>query len=1320
MSTQSGKLTNPYIGPRAFQSGERIYGRDREANQLVNLIIAERIVLLHSPSGAGKTSLIQAALIPRLLEMKFHLLPIVRVNLDTASYLDGAGVPNRYIFSTLLSLEENLHPEEQTPPEKLVELTLSEYLAQRPKPEANRNIHVMIFDQFEEILTLDPTDQEAKREYFHQLGEMLENPNLWALFSMREDFVATLDPYLLPIPGRFSSTFRLDLLDKDAALQAIQQPARQAGVEFEDTVAEKLVDDLRRVQVQQPDGGLIAQLGPYVEPVQLQVVCYRLWDTPRQYVQRITENDLAGFGQVDQSLVDTSLADYYAQQVAGVAEITSVREREIREWFDRKLITEGGLRGTVLMEETRSGGLKNAAIWRLVDAHLVRADKRGGITWFELAHDRLLEPLRVNNTLWFKDNLSLLQIRADLWAQQGHPESLLLRGKDLAESERWAALHPEGLLLSEKEYLNASRLLLERERRAKLLTRLIVILGVMAVILAVFAYKAYLDAEQQTRVAQAGQLAAQSRVMLDAYPPLSMLLAIEALNATENFGEPRQPVAEEALRATLKDTHGVPLAGHTGSVNTLSFSQDGELLATGSNDGTARLWDLRSIDPAAKPLVLQGHTAAITILAFGRDGHWLATGSEDRTVRLWDLSAVDPNGNPVVLPGHNGVIHALAFSPDGRWLATGSDDLTARLWDLQDSNPASNSVVLETKGWVYTLAFSPDGHWLATGSEDGSTRLWNMRAAGQVDSVPLKDNPIILPGHERLIQTLAFSLDGSWLATGSRDHRILLWDMKVIEKSAVPIVLSGHIDWVNALAFSPDGRWLASGSGDKIVRLWDLNAVGQTPQATVLPGHENAVRTLAFSPDSHWLFSGSEDHTVHKWDLQDPNRAAHPIVLAGHESTVNSLAVSSNGRWLATASQDSTVRLWDQITADPAVNPILLGSHSGKVYKVAFSPDGRWLATGGGDFSARLWNLRTAHPEADPLLLAGHQGSIQILAFSPTQRWLATGSLDGNARLWDLQAANPAANPIELRNGGRVTTLAFSPDGEWLATGSEDNTTVLLWNLEATRPEASPISLSGHVGSILNLAFSSDGNWLASGSDDNTARLWDLRAADPAAKPQVISGHTDDVFAVTFSPDNRWLATGSDDHTVRLWDLHVAEPSVKPTILAEHLGEIRNLVFSLDGKWLASGSKDGTARLWKINSADPALGSVELSGHADQILGLVISPDGRWLVTASEDQTARIWDLGNGDPASDSVVLRGYGGAVLTLAFSPDGRWLATGSSGATISDPGFIHLWLLPLDDLKNLACSNVGRNLSRQEWQQYFPGQSYRVTCANWPGNP
>ncbi len=422
--------TNPYVGPRAFQQGEKLYGRDREVTQLLHLLMAERIVLFYSPSGAGKTSLIQAALIPELEKDGFHVLPPMRVSLDPPPDEQVDRLSNRYVFSLLLSLEETLPPEQRMPLAELSTLTLAEYLDRRRDGDEAVGT-VLIFDQFEEILTLDPIDREQKLEFFAQVGEALRNRRRWALFAMREEFIAGLEePYLRPIPTRLQTGYRLGLLGLRYARQAIQEPAKAAGVTFTDAAADNLVRDLSTVRVLQPDGSMGERLGPHVEPVQLQVVCRRLWDLLPDGASQIAEEDIGLLADVDLALsgyyadeVKAARSGYYADQVkaadsfpsrfgvylsafAAALGIGRVAERTIRNWFDRELITEQGIRGQVLKGPDESEGLDNRAIRPLVDAHLVRAEKRRGATWFELAHDRLIEPVQASNAAWRRARLT--------------------------------------------------------------------------------------------------------------------------------------------------------------------------------------------------------------------------------------------------------------------------------------------------------------------------------------------------------------------------------------------------------------------------------------------------------------------------------------------------------------------------------------------------------------------------------------------------------------------------------------------------------------------------------------------------------------------------------------------------------------------------------------------------------------------------------------------------------------------------------------------------------------------------------------------------
>lgn len=452
---------NPYVGPRAFNRGERIFGRDREVRQLFQMLAARRIVLLHSPSGAGKTSLVQAGLIPRLEENGFQVLPPARLSQeppDTPRVEKGF---NRYVFSLLLSLEESLEEELKTPSEKLASYSLSEYLASRFNLAEDPDLVALIIDQFEELLTIDPTDTDQKQDFFTQVGQALQNEYLWALFVIREDYLGALEPYARAIPTRLANTFRLDLLGESSASQAIQEPARRSGVEFTDQAVEKLVNDLRLVQVQQSDGSFRELPGPYVEPVQLQVVCHRLWQNLPPGKAEITEEYLEVVGDVDQSL-----AAYYAERVAIIAADTGIRERVIRQWIQNELITKDDIRLPVLKGQDETEGLDNRAINMLVDAYLVRAEKRGGKTWYELAHDRLVKPVRENNETWFDENLSLLQRQAELW-KKDRPYYLLLRGEVLQEAIEWAEGHADELTDDDRAFLEACQTAQAREEKER-------------------------------------------------------------------------------------------------------------------------------------------------------------------------------------------------------------------------------------------------------------------------------------------------------------------------------------------------------------------------------------------------------------------------------------------------------------------------------------------------------------------------------------------------------------------------------------------------------------------------------------------------------------------------------------------------------------------------------------------------------------------------------------------------------------------------------------------------------------------------------------
>jgi WD40 repeat protein len=450
------------------------------------------------------------------------------------------------------------------------------------------------------------------------------------------------------------------------------------------------------------------------------------------------------------------------------------------------------------------------------------------------------------------------------------------------------------------------------------------------------------------------------------------------------------------------------LKGLDGWAMKVVFSPDGTRLASGGFGGL-KVWDLRTGDEVH---FLRG-LRDVYPLAFSPDGRWLAAGGNERIVKVWDATT----GQEVrIFRGHSWNVAGLAFSPDGTRLASGSFDGTVKVWDatsdqealtLQDPTGSTRRVAFNP---LRRMALNPEGTLLASGSYGSETvKVWDT-TTGQLQ--------YSLSGHSKRVWSVAFSPDGTLLASASEDGTVRLWDPSTGEPRST---FAEHATAVSSVIFSPDSQRVASATGHfgqqnqpGEVKIWD----SRTRQvALTLRGHSKGILTVAFSPDGTQLASASFDHTVRVWNTTTGQEL---LTLRGHDQLVAGVAFSPDGSRIASGSYDTTVKVWDARTG--AELQTLRGPNEA-VNTVAFSPDGKRLAAGMAGLTIQLWDVESGR---EVLTLRGFTSPVHGLAFSADGRRLAAGSADGMLRIWDTRPWS-AEVVAEREAVGLLTCLFAKP-----------------------------------------------------------------------------------------------------------------------------------------------------------------------------------------------------------------------------------------------------------------------------------------------------
>ena len=1215
---------SPFRGLAAFGAKHApvFFGRSRDITKAIDRLkdAAEKgcpFLLVDGASGAGKSSLVRAGLVPRLTAA--GVVPSVDIwRVAVMRPAEIVGDPFAALARALLVAESDLPEAEQGRPPALPELSASDFPraddlaallahadASAPKPilstfsaieqtarekegygRAVKVALLLVVDQLDELFGAD-IGNDIRARFAQLLRLLARSGRVWVIATLRADlfdhFLSQKDLKQLKDDG---SSYDLAPPDAAALAEIVRAPAAAAGLVYEsdtktgERLDERLLADAERADLLPLLQFTLNQLFEARERRdhggQLTFAAYRALGGLEGAVEKEAEAAFARLGATEQARLPRLLRELVAP--AGDATMTAARAA-----FDIR---------PVPLADAAYDEASARLVQALIDARILLSSGEGGQATVRLAHARVLDSWQRASKI-VADNADFYRIRAEVeeqrrrWDAAGRRRDLLIgRGRPLAEAESIVRNFSGELPTATREFVRRSG---RRARLMQTLTAAAAVIFAAVAGVAVYEWRHTVSLQREAVEKRDQLLVSQSRFLVDRANQgnqagdagTAMLLALQALPDTRSgVGRPMVHEAEAALFAAYQDLkERIVLKGHDGVLWSARLAPDGKRIVTASEDKTARVWNAENGDQLA---ILRGHTEGVRVASFSPDGRQVITGSTDKTARLWNAET----GQQSAVLEHDGVVRSAAFSSDGRRVVTASDDKTARIWDVQTGKQIA--ALTGHTARVRDAAFSPNGRYVLTSSDDKTARLWDSK-------------------------------------TGEPVH-----------------ILEGHTQSVRGVAFSPDGERAVTTSLDHSARVWSV----ETGKQSVILGHGDVVTSAAFSPDGQRIVTASDDNTVPIWDAQMGERI---VTLSGRTAVY-----SPDGRSIVTSDGD-TARIWN---ADNGKLAMVLRGHRSRVTGAVFSPDGRSVLTASDDKTARLWSAGT-ETNTQMAVLVAHTGSAGRAVFSPDGRRALTASDDNSVRLWDAEAGRQIATFTRAGSG----MAAFSPDGRLVAI--PDNNTVVV--RDANTGEREDRIFQGHSAAVQSVAFSADGRRIVTASDDRTARVWDLQTGGQIA---ALTEHTAPVRSAVFSPDGlRVVSTQtpqrsgnvtivtSNDSVALLWD------ALSGRVILRFEGDMVQLydaTFSPDGKRIVTASGDNTARIWDAATGKPI---AVLSGHSDSVLSAAFNSRGDKIVTASADETVRVWDA---EAMTTIAVLKGHSAAVWSAVFSPDGERILTASDDTT------------------------------------------------------
>ena len=1146
--SMSGTITSPYRGLSSF--GERdaalFFGRESASADVLEAMSRRLegtgLLVVSGVSGAGKSSLVRAGVLPRLRGAGLGAAPEaaswpclvftpgsqpldeLAVRVAPAAGADAAAVRRELAagpagFALTARQAALAHPDAAD----------GDGLPDR----AGQQRILLVVDQFEQLFTQCESEDERLKfiTALHAAAAATGDrraPAAIVVVLVRADFEARLADYPVLTPA-VQDRYLLTAMTERQLRMAITQPAITVGASVDADLVQVLLDEVR-TRSGAPGAASGGAIGAGVLPL-LSHALDQAWRS--RAGQALTLADYERTGGIEGAVAGSAQRAY--------EDLTPAQKVVAQQVFIRLTATSSDGVDTVnraLKAELTEG--KDPAEIRDVEAVLEAFTSERLLTLaadhVEISHEILLTAWPLLHDTWLAEThadrivLTRLHNVTAEWARHSRDASYLYGGSLLQAADETAAriradpARYAPLTQTERDFLQASKQ--RRVLRRRLLSGAVAVLVVASLVAASVFFFLQQTAVSQERIAQSQAMAAEATNLLPTDGPLAMLLSLQAYERAPT------PQAESALiQASQQPLDYLVVAGLW--IRNVAFSANGRTFAAGDardSRGHIGLWDVATGQRDAT--LAEG--SPVGSVAFSRDGI-LAAGDASGHIGLWDVAT----RRRIATLAAGGTVWNVAFSPDGQILAAGDASGHIGLWDVATRRRIT-TLTLAGGDIVRSVAFSPDGHTLAAGDDGGQVGLWDVATARRIATLTFAEGDTV--------SGVAFSPDGHTLAVGDNSGHIGLWDVPTGRRAAT--LAEGSP--VASVAFSPDGHTLAVGDNSGHIGLWDVPTGRRA--ATLAEG--GTVYGVAFSPDGHTLAASDFSGDVALWDVATAQRA----VSLAEGNSVSSAAFSPDGHTLAAGDYGGQVGLWDVATGR---RDATLAEGGGIVSSVAFSPDGHTLAAGDNGGHIGLWDVATGRRNAT--LAAG--GPVGSVAFS-RDGILAVGGASGHIGLWDVATGRRIAT-LTLAEGGFVSSVAFSPDGHTLAVGDYGGQ-VGLWDVATGRRDAT----LAEGGPVNGVAFSPDGHTLAVGDNYVHIGLWDVATARRAATLTERSG----VYSVAFSPDGQTLVTGDYVGNVGIWN---AANGHQFANLAEG-STVSSLAFSPHGQVLALGGMNGNiVLLWQ-------------------------------------------------------------------------------------------------------------------------------------------